>query len=56
VGCIAAAQTVVPAGSLRLTPLGGEVLDQEQSVSLGCVQVALYDGGARRAVIDDLDR
>ena len=46
VGCIAAAQTVVPAGSLRLTPLGGEVLDQEQSVSLGCVQLALYDGGA----------
>ena len=40
----------------QVTPLGSEVLDQEQSVALGCVQVALYDGGARRAVIDDLDQ
>jgi len=40
----------------QVTPLGSEVLDQEQSVSLGRVQVALHDGGARRAVIDDLDQ
>jgi hypothetical protein len=32
------------------------VLDQEQSVSLGRVQVALHHGGARRAVFDDLDQ
>ena len=37
----------------EVAPLGGEVLDQEQPVSLGRVQVTLYDGGARRAVVDD---
>ena len=40
----------------EVAPLGGEVLDQEQPVSLGRVQVALHDGRARRAVIDDLDQ
>jgi hypothetical protein len=47
----------VPAGRVpEVAPLGGEVLDQEQSVSFGRVQVALHDGGARRAVVDDLDQ
>jgi hypothetical protein len=39
-----------------VSPLGGQVLDQEQAVSLGGVQVALHHRGARRAVIDELDQ
>src|SRR6266568_796450 len=39
----------------EVTPLSGEVLDQEKPVPLGRVQVALHDGGARRTVVDDLD-
>ena len=39
----------------EISPLGGQVLDQEQAVSFGRVQVALHDGRARRTVVDDLD-
>src|SRR5271170_5999792 len=40
----------------QIAPLGGQVLDQEQAVSLGRVQVALDHRGARGAVVDDLDQ
>src|ERR1700678_863602 len=39
----------------EISPLSGEVLDQEQAVSLGRVQITLHDGGACGAVVDDLD-
>src|SRR6202453_234625 len=38
----------------EISPLGSELLHQEQAVSLGCVEVALHYGYARGAVVDDL--
>jgi hypothetical protein len=45
-----------PGRVLEVAPLGGEMLDQEQAVALGGVQVTLHDRGSRGAVIDDLDQ
>src|ERR1700678_1466272 len=39
----------------EVSPLGREVLDEKQPVSVGRVEIALDDGRAGRAAVDDLD-